>query len=158
MISTDIHKTAYDALDEMELAPDYQSEEHDFQDAVVDALCAAFEVAGIEDASIVASIGGPGRPRIDLFGTNVWPDIEISVPGHDEIGIELKLVRENGSLPMGLKESIGQAFIYRLKYAKVIVFIVTYKRGDARLHDFDDALIEWCRQTGISFLLRPVDK
>ena len=42
MISTDIHKTAYDALDEMELAPDYQSEEHDFQDAVVDALRAAF--------------------------------------------------------------------------------------------------------------------
>ena len=158
MVTKSICATAISALENMPLKKAYESEEKDFQDAVVEALTEAFMLAGIDDLRITASIGGNNRPRIDLFGTNVWPDVEIDTPD-EKIAIELKLVRakKTSSLPLGIKESVGQAFIYRLKYCEVIAFVVSYKTGSPNLHDYDAALIDWCLKSNIHFVFRAAE-
>ena len=142
------------ALESMTLLESYVSEEGDFQDAVMEAIRTGLGDAGLTDIAITGSVGGLDRPRIDLLGTNMWPDVEIAAEGGDLLGIELKLIRPHASLPGGIKEAVGQAFIYRLKYSETIAFIVSYRPGDDRLHEYDKALIEWCEKAGIRFLLR----
>lgn len=149
-----LRETILTALKSMTLAESYFREEGDFQDAVMEAILASLNDAGFSGITVTGSVGGTDRPRIDLLGTNMWPDVEISAAGHERLAIELKLIRPDASLPGGIKEAVGQAFIYRLKYSESIVFIVSYRPGDDRLHEYDDALIDWCEKAGIKFILR----
>ena len=137
----------------MPLADSYQSEEGDFQDAVRDHLDQVLALYH-QTATTTASVGGSNRPRIDLLGTNVWPDIEVCIGDRAMVGIELKLVRQNASLPSGIKEALGQAFLYRLKYPRSIAFVLSAKPENRKLHEFDEKLHDWCEKTGISFILR----
>ena len=154
MTPLNLRETVSTALESMTLQESYASEEGDFQDAVMESIRVSLNDAGFTGISISGSVGGTNRPRIDLLGTNMWPDVEISAAGHERLAIELKLIRPDASLPGGIKEAVGQAFIYRLKYSESIVFIVSYRPGDDRLHEYDDALIDWCEKAGIKFILR----
>jgi hypothetical protein len=86
---------------------------------------------------IKTSIGGKKSPRVDLLGTNFWPDIEVStVDGEPILAVEVKLARER-SLPKSISATIGQCIIYKLKYPYVIGFIANQAKMDPRYDEYN---------------------
>lgn len=116
------------------------------------------EISGVLDSEfpgkyeIKMSVGGKNRPRVDLLGTNFWPDIEISKDGAPMLAIEVKLVRK--SLATAVSATIGQCLIYKLKYEYVIGFIRNQARINPQYNEFDRQLEDTLNRLGFPLIIR----
>ena len=114
-----INKIVMDILRNCPLESEYDGEERGLQPFLEKK---AFNENGVTDLETKMSVGNNNTPRVDLLGTNFWPDIEISLGGNPVLAIEVKYQKK--SLPAALALLIGQCLIYKLKYRSVIGFIL----------------------------------
>lgn len=150
--SCDLYHRIIEAFREMPLENSYADEETVFAPAVEHYLIKFLHGVGIKDASITTSTGGTNRPRVDLLGTNVWPDIEVRANESDVVAVELKLGRSG--LASALSQTLGQSLLYRLKYDHVIGFIAHSAGDQATSHHFDNEFWNACERWDVTIILR----
>jgi hypothetical protein len=131
---------------------EYESEETQLQPYLETEISKTLETASADKYEIKISIGGRNRPRVDLLGTNFWPDIEISRDGNPFLAVEVKLAKD--SLAGALTGTIGQCLIYKLKYKYVIGFIKNQARTDPRCNEFDAKFEEMLNRLEFPLIIR----
>ena len=89
-----LYQVVYETLKSIPLE-DYKSEEKELQPYLKTKISETLESTFPGEYDIKISIGGEKRPRVDLFGTNFWPDIEISKKGKSLLAVEVKLARKS---------------------------------------------------------------
>jgi hypothetical protein len=146
-----VHNLVLKTLNEVPLASEYASEEKDLQPYIRDAIGKALQKEGLGLYDIRTSVGQQNCPRIDLLGTNVWPDIDISINGTHVLAVELKLGRKLASL---LSDALGKLVIYTLKYPKVVGFIAHSATDYPKLHEYDEQFHALCDQLGVQLIVR----
>jgi hypothetical protein len=114
---------------------EYENEEKQLQPYLQTEISKLLEAESPDKYQVKMSIGGRNKPKVDLLGTNFWPDIEISTNGEAYLAVEVKLAKK--SLAGALSGTIGQCLIYKLKYKYVIGFIKNQARTDPRCNEFD---------------------
>jgi hypothetical protein len=103
---------------------------------------------------VTTSIGGRGKPRVELLGTSFWPDIEIKEGNTLLVAIEVKLVRRDQSASKALAEAIGQGVVYSVRYPRVFVLIVHYGRSNDRFHEEDASFERRLSLLNIELIMR----
>jgi len=156
-LPTDSEKELYQAVFEtLESIPleKYESEEKQLQPYLQYQISEVLESQLPGEYEIKISVGGKNRPRVDLLGTNVWPDIEISKDGEPCLAVEVKLVNHNKSLTTAISETLGQCLLYKLKYKYVIGFIVNQVAGDAQYNEYDKQFEEMLKGLEFPLIIR----
>jgi hypothetical protein len=147
-----VYERVIDILKELPMPGKYESEERELQPHLKREISRALEAVGLMDyCHIKLSTGGLDRPRVDLLGTNFWPDIEISYQGEPLIAIEVKHTK---SLPGALAATIGQCTIYKLKYPHTIGFILHRGPRNPDLCEYDDQFWTSMKEIDIPIVLR----
>ena len=152
---TELHDNLADALRSFSLRDFYPDEQRDLQPHLQEVIDAAIGSGCNAALHTVVSVGGPSpKPSVRALGTSFWPDIEV-MDGHTPLlGIEVKLVRRGLSASKSLAETIGQSLIYRLRYTRVIAFVLHDGKDDSRLNDHTDTLRELLNQNSITLIVR----
>ena len=132
----------------------YSSEEKQLQPYLESKISKVLMNIFPGEYEIKMSVGGQGRPRVDLLGTNFWPDIEISKNGNPLLAIEVKLVRK--SLATAVSAAIGQCLIYKLKYKYVICFIRNQVKTDPKYNEFDEQFWQMLERLKLELIIRSV--
>lgn len=147
-----VSKIICDTLKSISLEKDYESEEKGLQPHLKRAIMNAFSENRLDDYKTKISVGGKNRPRIDLLGTNFWPDIEISKNGEPLIAVEVKY--EKKSLPNALSSLLGQCLIYKLKYKFVIGFILHRGSTNSNYEEYDHKFWTMIEELDLSIIIR----
>jgi hypothetical protein len=131
---------------------EYENEEKQLQPHLQTEISKALENASADKYQVKISIGGQNRPRVDLLGTNFWPDIEISTNGEACLAVEVKLAKK--SLAGAISGTIGQCLIYKLKYKYVMGFIKNQARTDPKYCEFDTKFEDMLNRLGFPLIVR----
>jgi hypothetical protein len=141
-----------EALQKYSLKTEYKDEEHDLQPELEKLIKKTLSKEGLEEYQVKVSLGGKNKPRVDLLGTNLWPNIEISNDGQPIIAIEVKYTK---SLPAAISSTLGQCLIYKLKYDHVIGFIFyNGKKMNAKFNDYNEPFWEMVSGLDIALIIR----
>ena len=151
MNTDNFYQTVFETLESIPLE-EYTSEEKQLQPYLETEIARVLDSAFPGEYQIKMSLGGEGRPRVDLLGTNFWPDIEISKNGASLLAVEVKLVRK--SLATAVSATIGQCQIYKLKYKHVIGFISNQVRINPHYNEFDKQFEEMLKRLEFSLIIR----
>jgi len=142
-------------LTRMPLAPAYADEQRDLQPhvqrALEESVQQSFPAANVRTT---ISVGGTGKPNLDLLGTSFWPDVEINEGTIRLAAIEVKLIRSQESASKAIAEAIGQSVIYSIRYPHVFTFLVHYGRSDDRHHEEDAGLEQRLSPYNVELILR----
>jgi len=130
----------------------YKSEEKQLQPYLQAEVSRVLENVFPGEYEVKISIGGKKRPRVDLRGTNFWPDIEISKNGKPLLAVEVKLAGK--SLATAISGTLGQCLIYKLKYEYVIGFIKSQVRVYPQYNEFDKQFEEMLEKLGFPLIIR----
>ena len=133
---------------------EYTSEEKQLQPYLESEISKILMNIFPEEYEIKMSVGGQGRPKVDLLGTNFWPDIEISKEGKPLLAIEVKLVRK--SLATAVSSAIGQCLIYKLKYEYVIGFIRNQVQTYPKYNEFNEQFWQMLERLKLELIIRSV--
>jgi hypothetical protein len=131
---------------------EYEDEETQLQPYLQTEISRALENASLDKYEIKISIGGRNKPKVDLLGTNFWPDIEISTNGEPFLAVEVKLAQK--SLAGAISGTIGQCLIYKLKYKYVIGFIKNQARINPHYNEFDARFEEMLNRMEFPLIIR----
>lgn len=146
------------ALSRMPLAPAYADEQRDLQPHIKAVLEQSLRQAFPEaDLRTTISVGGTGKPRLNLLGTSFWPDVEVTDGTTRLIAIEVKRISQQQGASKAIAEAIGQSIIYSIRYPHVLTFIVHYARSDDRLHEDDVGLEKRLLPYNVRMILRRFD-
>ena len=77
MNSEHVYQAVFETLKRIPLK-EFESEEKELQPFLREEIANLLERSFPGQYVIKMSIGGRKSPRVDLFGTNFWPDIEVS--------------------------------------------------------------------------------
>jgi hypothetical protein len=154
MNSEHVYHAIFETLKNIPLK-EYESEEKELQPYL------GQEIANVLDKSFPGkyetktSIGGRKRPRVDLLGTNFWPDIEVSsLNGEPILAVEVKLAKKR-SLAAAISGTIGQCMIYTLKYQHVVGFrknqVTTYQQNN----EYDEQFEKMLHRLKLPLIIRP---
>jgi hypothetical protein len=146
-----LYQVVFETLRSIPLG-EYKSEEKELQPYLKTKISETLESTFPGEYDIKISIGGKNRPRVDLLGTNFWPDIEISKNGESLLAVEVKLARK--SLATAISETLGQCLIYKLKYDYVIGFIKNRVRFYLQYNEFDKQFEEMLEKLGFPLIIR----
>jgi hypothetical protein len=107
------------------LTPAYADEQRDLQPhikrVIEESLRQSFPGAAL---LTTMSVGGVGKPHLNLLGTSAWPDVAITEDGKDLVAIEVKLIHAGKSAARAIAEGIGQSVIYSVRYPHVFMLLV----------------------------------
>jgi hypothetical protein len=151
MNTENLYQTVYETLRSIPLE-EYASEETQLQPYLETAISGVLDSKFLGKYEIKMSVGGKNRPRVDLLGTNFWPDIEISRDGAPLLAVEVKLAGK--SLAPAVSATIGQCLIYKLKYKYVIGFIRNQARINPQFNEFDRQLEDTLNRLGFPLIIR----
>lgn len=147
-----VFKGLVDLLDNIELHEEYKDEERGLQPYLERSIARWLHMIFNDDYQLKISVGGGERPRVDLLGTNFWPDIEISYKGKPVIAIEVKYTKRG--LTSAITSSIGQCLIYKLKYPYVVGFLIYRGPTDPKLNEYDAPFYDMIERLGFPLLIR----
>lgn len=120
----EVRDSVLSVLRSMPLRPRYRDEQKELQPEIEKALSSALGPS----FDIVISVGkGAPKPRIEILGTTIWPDVHIAYGNEDLIAIETKLVGVE-NFTGDLAQAVGQAVLYRRRYPYSIGFVVSQSR------------------------------
>jgi len=148
---TELYQAVFETLDSIHLE-EYESEENQLQPYLEAEIARLLKRAFPHKYEIKMCLGGENRPRVDLLGTNFWPDIEISKDGEPLLAVEVKLVKK--SLATAVSATIGQCLLYKLKYKYVIGFIKNQVRINSQYNEFDEQFKEMLRRLEFPLIIR----
>jgi hypothetical protein len=132
---------------------EFQSEEKDLQPYLEKEIAYVLNKSFPGQYKTKASIGGTKRPKVDLLGTNFWPDIEVSsVDGKPVLAVEVKLAKK--SLASAISGTIGQCLIYKLKYEHVVGFIKNQAKVDPRYAEYNEEFWKMMKTLKIPLIIR----
>ena len=133
----------------------YASEQRELQPAVQAVLEQALENS-FPDSGLqtTISVGGAGKPSLQLLGTSFWPDVEISDEKKGLVAIEVKLIQPNRPASKAIAEAIGQSLIYSIRYPRAYAFIVHYGKSDDGLRAGDTKLMDQLLRLNIELIVR----
>lgn len=146
-----LYQAVFEKLKSISLG-EYASEEKQLQPYLETEISKLLESTFPGEYEIKMSVGGQDRPRVDLLGTNFWPDIAVSKNGESLLAVEVKLVRK--SLATAVSATIGQCLIYKLKYKYVIGFIRSQVRIYPQYNEFDKQFEEMLKTLGFPLIIR----
>jgi hypothetical protein len=152
MSGSDVYELVMETLKSCPLKPEYRNEERDLQPELKRLIERALDSSGLGAYDVKISLGGRGKPRVDLLGTSFWPDIEISNDNKPIIAIEVKF--EKKSLAGAITSALGKSIIYKLKYKHLIGFVYHVGKTDPRLNEFDTAFHKMIEGLGVNFIIR----
>ncbi len=142
-----------EALQNYSLKTEYKGEENDLQPELGKLIEDTLNKKGLEEYHVKVSLGGQNKPRVDLLGTNFWPDIEISYADQPIIAIEVKFAKK--SLPSAISSTLGQCLVYKLKYKYVIGFIVYIgSKLNVKFTEYNEAFWEMISGLDIPLIIR----
>jgi hypothetical protein len=143
-------------LKSCQLNPTYQDEQRDLQPHLEAIVGETLDAKFPKQFELVRSIGiGSPKPSIKLFGTSFWPDLEIRQPGGEPVlGIEVKYARTSKEVSKAIAESLGQAVIYRLRYATTIAFVLCRDRRIPAADELQNRFNAQLLQHGIRLIVR----
>ncbi len=147
-----VFKGLLDLLNEIELQEEYKDEESGLQPHLESLIAGWLQKSFNDEYQLKISVGGGERPRVDLLGTNFWPDIEISYKGKPVIAVEVKYMKSG--FTSAITNTIGQCLIYKLKYAYVIGFIVYRGSANPKLNEYDAPFYDMIEKLGFPLLIR----
>ena len=148
---TKLYQAVIDTLERINLE-EYESEENQLQPYLEEEIAILLERVFPGKYEIKMSIGGTNRPRVDLLGTNFWPDIEISKDGQPLLAVEVKLAKD--SLATAISATIGQCLLYKLKYKYVIGFIRNQRKINPQCNEFDEQFEEMLENLEFPLIIR----
>ena len=156
MTSDHVYQLVFKTLKEISLN-EYENEEKELQPYLKDEIFKAVEKTfpGVYDVRM--SIGGKEKesPRVDLLGTNFWPDIEVSsTEGEPILAVEVKLAKQK-SFAASISTTIGQCMIYKLKYPHVLGFIKNQKKTYYRNDEYDQEFERMLNRLKLPLIIRP---
>jgi hypothetical protein len=131
---------------------EYTCEEKQLQPYLETEIARVLDNAFPGEYEMKMCLGGENRPRVDLLGTNFWPDIEISKDGEALLAVEVKLARK--SLATAVSATIGQCLLYKLKYKYVIGFIRNQGRINSQYNEFDEQFEEMLKRLEFPLIIR----
>lgn len=119
LLQADLAKVAIDAPHSSEREPSYTRR------CVTEPVSQFLMSLDIPGLVVAGELEGPVRP-IYLLGRRFYPDISIAYGGDMLIAIEVKYLRNSGSIAT----AIGQAMVYRtFAYRRALVFMVNRSRN-----------------------------
>ena len=130
----------------------YENEEKQLQPYLQTEISKLLEAESADKYQVKISIGGRNKPKVDLLGTNFWPDIEISTNGEPCLAVEVKLAQK--SLAGAISGTIGQCLIYKLKYNYVIGFIKNQAKTDPNYNEFDTKFEHMLNELNFPLIIR----
>ena len=105
----EVRERVLDVLRSMPLRQRYRDEQKELQPEIKEALSSALGPS----FDIVISVGkGAPKPRIEILGTTIWPDVHIAYGNEAIVAIETKLVGAE-NFTGDLAQALGQAVLYR---------------------------------------------
>jgi len=137
----------------------YLSEQRELQPDLRDAMVKALHDRFGDGFTLQISVneGRPPdapKPRVELLGTSFWPDIAVLRAGTPILGIEVKYVRGGDSPSSAIAETIGQCLIYRLRYPRVIGFVLRDGAAEPKPLKDEARLREMLANNGIDVVMR----
>ena len=147
-----VFKGLVDLLHEIELHENYTHEENGLQPHLEESISQWLQLFFSDGYNVKISVGGGGRPRVDLLGTNFWPDVEISYKGKPAIAIEVKYAKRG--LPGAISSTIGQCLIYKLKYPYVAGFLIYRGPTNPKLNEYDAPFHGMIKRLGFPLVIR----
>jgi len=151
MNSERLYQVVLKTLETIPLA-EYENEERQLQPYLREKICNVLETSFPGKCGVKMSIGGKKRPRVDLFGTNFWPDMEVSMDGKPILAIEVKLAKK--SLAAAISGTIGQCILYKLKYEHALGFIKNQARTSPQYNEYDGKLRDMLNGLKVPLIIR----
>ena len=138
------------------LRDQYTSEQQQLQPDLRDALRQVLgSKYGVEISVRAGEVASGPKPRVALFGTTFWPDIEVRSGDGPIVGVEVKHLRrgQRGS-SKAIEEAIGAALIYRLLYPRAIAFILREGIAETEPPNAETHLRRMLTDYGIDLMVR----